>query len=144
MSPKFLTNSLPQWNRRQSGLGLPAALFIILVMSLVAAAINRLNELNASAHGREWLSMRAFYMAESGAQAAVVHALNPAQPMAACNNGMLNNVTPNVAGLLSCRVTVDCETHVVDAQSYFTFTSTGRCGSGADATSRIIQVRIAQ
>ena len=130
--------------KKQQGLGLPAALFIIVVLSLVVAAIQRLNEFNASAHGREWLSIRAFYMAESAAQAAAVYTLNSSQPMVACTANMLADISPNTEGLLSCRARVDCQQHTVDARDYFTLTSTGRCGSGIDQAQRIIQVRLAQ
>ena len=129
---------------KQRGLGLPTALFIILVMILVVAGINQINEMNASAYGREWLSMRAFYAAESGAQSAAVHALNSGQSMPTCDAAFIVNVTPNVIGLQDCTINVTCENHVIASETFYTFTSTGQCGTGPDAATRIVQVRLQQ
>jgi MSHA biogenesis protein MshP len=129
---------------KQRGLGLPTALFIILVMILVVAGINQINEMNASAYGREWLSMRAFYAAESGAQSAAVHALNSGQSMSTCDAAFISGVTPNVTGLRDCSISVSCESHVIATETYYTFTSTGQCGIGPDAATRIVQVRLQQ
>lgn len=127
---------------RQKGLGLPTALFMIVVMMLIVTGINQINELNANAYGREWLSMRAFYMAESGAQSAVVYALNPSQAMPTCDAGFIPSVAPGVQGLMSCSASVQCDAHIVGSDTYYTFTSTGQCGPGADEAVRIVQVRI--
>lgn len=139
----FRKQNLTVWSQ-QKGLGLPSALFIIIIMVLIVAGINQINELNASAYGREWLSMRAFYAAESGAQSAAVHALNSVQAMPACNASFISGVTPNVAGLQGCTIDVVCDTHVVASETYYTFTSTGQCGSGPDLATRIVQVRLLQ
>lgn len=129
---------------KQKGLGLPSALFIILVMILVVAGINQINEMNASAYGREWLSMRAFYAAESGAQSAAVHALNSGQSMPTCDAAFIANVTPNVIGLQECTISVTCVNHIIASETFYTFTSTGQCGIGPDAATRIVQVRLQQ
>jgi len=130
--------------QNQKGLGLPSALFIILVMVLIVAGINQINEMNASAYGREWLSMRAFYAAESGAQSAAVHALNSGQSMPTCNAAFISSVTPNVTGLQDCSISVTCENHIIASETYYTFTSTGQCGVGSDIATRIVQVRLLQ
>lgn len=128
--------------QKQHGLGLPTALFVIIIMILIVTGINQINELNATAYGREWLSMRAFYAAESGAQSAAVHALNAGQAMPACNAGFISGVTPNVEGFLGCQINVSCATHVIASETYYTFTSTGQCGTGPDQATRIVQVRL--
>jgi MSHA biogenesis protein MshP len=124
----------------QRGIGLPAALFLIIVMIMIVAAINNLNEMNASAYGREWLSMSAFYAAESGAQTAAIYVLNPPSLMPTCDNNFISGLTP--AGLPACEVNVACSSQTVNSTTYITLTSTGRCGSGVDAATRIIQVRV--
>ena len=126
----------------QAGLGLPSALFLIIVMVLIVAAINQINELSAQAYGREWLSQRAFYAAESGAQLAAVYALNDSETSPVCNTTFINNLSFSAVGLSSCSVSVDCHSQSVSSETYITFTSTGQCGSGPDLATRIVQVRL--
>ncbi len=125
---------------RQRGIGLLAALFLIIVMVMIVAAINKINEMNASAYGREWLSMSAFYAAESGAQTAAIYALNTPPAMPICDNNFINALTPT--GLPACSINVVCSSQTVNSTTYITLTSTGRCGTGADAATRVIQVRV--
>jgi len=89
---------------RQKGLGLPSALFLIVVMILIVTAINQLNEISAAAYGREWLSIRAFYAAESGAQISAVRALNPAQSLGVCDSNFISNQVLTSTGLSGCQV----------------------------------------
>ena len=131
-----------RFNIKQAGLGLPSALFLIVVMMLIVASINQLNELNAEAYGREWLSQKAFYAAESGAQAGAVFILNGSETAPTCNASFINNLTLSTAGLSSCSVSVSCNTQTVSSETYLTLTSTGQCGSGPDQTTRIVQVRL--
>jgi len=129
---------------RQKGLGLPSALFLILVMVLIVGAINQLNEMNAAAYGREWLSMRAFYAAETGAQLSAVYQLS-SEAAPACNSGFIDNLNLTAAGLSECRVDVDCVTqNPSDGLTYYTLTSTGICGAGPDEATRVVQVRFSQ
>ena len=111
-------------------------------MILLVAGINQINEINAAAYGREWLSMRAFYAAESGAQAAAVYALNSSQTMLTCNSTFMSGLNLTAAGLSQCSVNVECSQQTVDSQIYYTFTSTATCGAGADAANRVIQTRL--
>lgn len=127
---------------KQNGLGLPSAIFLILVMTLLLAAINQINESSSSAQGREWLSMRAFYAAESGAQLAAVYQLTP-EVAPACNTSFISNLTLNATGLMSCNINVTCEEKIVNTVSYFTLTSTGVCGTGRDSATRAVQIRLA-
>lgn len=128
--------------KNQKGLGLPSAIFLILVMTLLLAAINQINESSSSAKGREWLSMRAFYAAESGAQLAAVYQLTP-EVAPACNASFISNLTLTATGLLSCNINVSCEEKIVNTVSYFTLTSTGVCGTGIDSATRAVQIRLA-
>lgn len=128
--------------KNQAGFGLPSAIFIIVIMALIVAAMNQLNEINAAAFGREWLSMKAFYAAESGAQLAATYALNSTQIMPTCDNNFISALNLTANGLASCEVNVVCSVQTVTSQTYYTFTSTGSCGSGIDQASRIIQIRL--
>ncbi len=127
-------------NVKQQGMGLPAALFLIVIMVMIVAGINQINEMNAATYGREWLSMRAFYAAESGAQTAAVYAINSSPAMPACDNNFINNLIPS--GIPSCSISVTCSSQTVDAEIYITLTSSATCGEGIDAATRVIQVRV--
>lgn len=140
MCPESITPILK--SNRQSGFGLPSAIFIIVIMALIVAAMNQLNEMNAAAFGREWLSMKAFYAAESGAQLAATYALNSTQVMPTCDTNFINMFNFTANGLSSCNVNVACTVQSVASETYYTFTSTGSCGSGIDQASRIIQIRL--
>jgi MSHA biogenesis protein MshP len=126
----------------QRGLGLPSALFLILIMILIVGAINQLNDMSAAAYGREWLGMRAFYAAESGAQLSAVYQLTP-EVSPACTSTFISNLNLTATGLNECHVSVVCEEIIVNAKSYITLTSTGVCGTGIDAAKRVIQIRLA-
>lgn len=143
MCPKYQTPNMQyKYSHKQQGLGLPSALFLVLVMILLLAGINQINEINASAYGSEWLSMRAFYAAESGAQTAAVYTLNSSQAMPTCNNSFISNLDLTTNGLASCIVDVACSEQTVEGQIYYTFTSSASCGSSADTATRIIQTRL--
>ena len=127
-------------HNKQQGLGLPSALFLIVIMVMIVAAINQINEMNAAAYGREWLSMSAFYAAESGAQTAALYVLNSTVVTPTCDNNFINGLTP--AGMSFCSINVSCSSQTVDALNYFTLTSTATCGEGPDAAIRVIQLRL--
>jgi MSHA biogenesis protein MshP len=136
-------NKIPVNNyNHQAGLGLPSAIFLIVVMTLIVAALNQLNELNSQAYGREWLSQRAFYAAESGAQAAAVLILNSSEVEPACDASFINNASLAAAGFNSCNINVACDSQTISLETYITLTSTGSCGTGADQATRIVQVRL--
>lgn len=126
----------------QKGFGLPSALFLIVIMVLIIASINQLNEMNAQAYGREWLSQRAFYAAESGAQLAATYTLNSAETTPTCDADFIDNLSLTTSGLSSCTINVGCGTQDVASETFITLTSTGQCGSGPDQSTRIVQVRL--
>ena len=128
--------------QKQAGIGLPSALFLIVIMVLIVASINQINELSAEAYGREWLSQRAFYAAESGAQIAATYILNANEAAPACNNSFINNLSLSTPGLSACEIHVACSSVVISSETFLTLTSNGSCGTGPDQASRIIQVRL--
>ena len=126
----------------QNGLGLPSALFLIVVLVILLATMNQLNDVSATAFGRQWLNLRAFYLAESGAQISAVQALNSEQVMASCDTSFISNQNVNTPGFIGCELNVSCSSQVVASETYYTFTSTGRCGNDPDSATRIIQIRL--
>src|SRR5690606_21486983 len=92
---------------RQQGLGLPAAIFVILILALIAVAVTELEQSGVQAKTYEIMSTRAFFAAESGAQAAVNRLLPPGGTPAACTANFFSaNYT--VAGLNGCSSAVSC------------------------------------
>ncbi len=128
----------------QKGLGLPSALFLILIVILLLTVMNQLNQVNAIAYSREWLSVRSLYAAESGAQMAAVRILNSEESMGVCTLNFIPEFSFNTQGLQACTAKVSCENQVVNGRNYFTVLSEGRCGTGIDQATRMIQVMVSQ
>lgn len=133
-------------NYRQRGIGLPAAIFVITLMAILAVAISQLVFNNARTFEEETLLTRAFYAAESGAGLGM-NALFPAQEFPEYQNGVDSTAICAagpveydfvVDGLNGCTAAVTCTVDTtVDDVEYYTIVSTGRCG---DVT-RTVQVR---
>lgn len=126
----------------QQGIGLPAAIFIITVMALIAAAVNQLVSQNAQTYAEEVNLTRAFYAAESGAGFAM-NAIFPPEDYATGYPSV--NKCPVAAtvynfvsdGLNQCSATVSCTSIANGGSTYATIESTGVC----DDVQRTIQVR---
>lgn len=132
---------------RQRGLGLPAALFVITLLAVLAVAINAIVARNDAAFEEEVLLTQAFYAAESGAGFGLNALFPPAEfPLYPSGAGLLPGAC-TVAdasyelvadGLNGCSVEVSCSVDAtVDDVDYYTITSAGTC---ADVT-RTVQVR---
>lgn len=133
----------------QRGFLLPLALFIIVVMGLLALALSRMTTQTSLASAQELLSVQAFYAAESGAQQGMNRLYPPADTNQRVNvNSRCDNVNrtltfTGVDGLNSCSASVRCECAncaPTDATSFYTITSQGRCGSGVLSAERTIKV----
>ncbi len=129
-------------SRRQTGIGLPAALFVIVVLALVAVAITELERSSAESFSFNVLSQRAFYAAESGAQIGLNRLFPPGGAASDCNNSYFGvTQTFSQAGLQGCSVNVACRADTVGTETVYTLTATGQCGAGADSAIRIVEVR---
>lgn len=122
--------------KKQQGLGLPVALFIITIMSLIAVAVNRLGESASQSYSQNLLSSRAFYAAESGAQIRARSVLT-AVP---CSCGANQTYDFSVSGLNNCSAITTCNEFIANAETYCTVISVGRCDN--TNAERTIEVRI--
>jgi MSHA biogenesis protein MshP len=130
--------------RRQRGLGLATALFVITAMGLLAAMIFQLVRSSGETTQEEVLLLRAFHAAESGVQFGLNYAFPPSGDPTACPVGAPPG-TPNTYpdfefeadGLNACTAAVTCNAIEVGGDTFYTITSTGTCGD----VSRTIQVR---
>ena len=141
----------PETNiKQQQGFGLPVAIFVLVIMALLAAAIVQLSSRSNIASTQEELSNRAFYAAESGASWAMSRlffstgspadrAYSDAQCAALGGPPVLNGA----AGLRDCTVAVSCAAaaSASGAASLYTINSVGTCAGGTAAEAvRTVQV----
>ncbi|MFT4886945.1 MAG: MSHA biogenesis protein MshP [Pseudohongiellaceae bacterium] len=143
---KVITYDMPRaLSFRQVGIGLPAAIFIITVMALIAAAVNQLVSQNAQTYAEEVGLTRAFFAAESGAGFAM-NTIFPPEDYAGgyVNNTQLQKCPANptiynlvVPGLNQCTASVSCTLVENGSSNYATIESTGTCGD----VERTVQVR---
>lgn len=146
----------PNLEFRQRGFSLPIAVFILVIMALLAAGIVQLSSQSNLSAAQEELSNRAFYAAESGASWAMsklffnaVGSADRAFSDVACDNiGAPPNISSTL-GLVSCTLSVSCAcldvggacaSQAVGQPNYYTVVSTGTCGSGQVQGVRTIEV----
>ena len=126
----------------QRGIGIPAALFVITLLAIIAVAINLLLEQNAETYEEEVNLTRAFYAAESGAGFAMNTIFPPEEfPQyngnAECAAGP-REYTFTVPGLNECTASVSCSVDAtVSSVEYYTIVSAGSC----NGVTRTVQVR---
>lgn len=119
---------------RQSGIGLPAAIFVITLMAVIAVAVNQLLSQNAQTFEEELNLTRAFYAAESGI-GFTMNTIFPPEEYSGYPDGVCEatervyNFT--VAGLNQCSATVSCTDVTASGKTYATILSTGVCGDVA-------------
>lgn len=128
--------------KSQRGIGIPAALFVITLLAILAVAVNSLVEQNAETYQEEVSLSRAFYAAESGAGFALNSIFPPEEfpqysGTAECAAGP-REYEFNVTGLNECTASVTCTLDAtVAGVDYFTVKSVASC----DGVTRTVQVR---
>jgi len=126
---------------KQKGIGLPATIFLIVILSLIVVAMSDLTESSNLGFGQDLQSMRAFYAAESGAQIALNRVFVGGQTCSATPVNLDFNAVNDNAGLTNCVATLSCTQDTVLAVDYFTFQSQATCGTGFEQAQRSIEVR---
>ena len=127
----------------QTGIGLPAAIFVITLMAIIAVAVNQLVSQNAQTFEEEINLTRAFYAAESGAGIAMNTVFPPdLHPTYANANPRECIATDRVYtfiadGLNQCSATVSCTPVTIGTVTYATIQSKGLCAD----VERTVQVR---
>lgn len=130
--------------RRQRGSSLVVAIFIIVVMSILAAVIARVLSAGSRATVDEVYGSRALAAANSGAQIFMTDLFplgDDGASSAACNAGGTQDFTSD--GLQGCSTTVSCDERdfVDDYQlTHFRITATGQCTAAGKNYSRQIIV----
>lgn len=122
---------------RQRGLGLVAAIFLIVVVAFLVTAIMRMVRTSGDAFAQDVINNRAFLAAESGAQLGLNRVFAPVGA-GACGNWVWDLTA---LGLPACQATVSCRTEVVQTVPHYTVESDGRCDVGGFVAQRRVLVR---
>ena len=149
-----MSKSVNALGLRQSRLSIPAALFVLVVVAMLGAAMHKILSQGQLSIAREVVAMRALMAAESGIERGLNQVLevNPASctgnlsaPPASLNP-LISAWSLSVAGMTQCSVNVSCGVTQHDSDSdgivenYYTLRSSGRCGPLADPVSRAFRV----
>lgn len=159
MFPKILNN--------ERGFLLPLALFILVVMGILAVTISRTATQTSNSAVQELMNVQAFYAAESGAQRGMqslfLNNTTRQATDAACVTLGTTPLSPNysgVNGLKACSVQVNCScryqngnpctpavaanysstTALALSKSFYTINSQGACGTGLFRAVRTLEV----
>ena len=126
---------------KQTGAGLPIALFIITVLSLIVLGMSQLQESSGNAISLQIQSQRAFFAAESGAQAVIADLLKEADEGSISRQDNRYDIEFSGAnGLAGCEATVEYSSSANDVALV---TSYGVCGEGGpDEARRTVEVRL--
>jgi len=128
--------------REQNGSALVIAVFVIVVISLIGAALVRMLSSSSEAVAYEVTGTRAFSAAQSGAQwqLASVFPLGSSANVAACNTVAAEPDISTGSGMENCSFSVTCDVNEFNDEQYFVITSTGTCSTGGVITTRTIEV----
>ncbi len=124
--------------RRQRGMGLIMAIFLITLGATLTAAVLRSVGDNADAFVAHTLSTRALMSAESGAQLMLNQLFPPAGGAAVCSDASWDL---DDFGLPACTADATCTSVLVDGQSIYSVQSSGTCDSGIETAVRIVVVQ---
>lgn len=129
---------------KQSGSALVLAIFIIVIMTLLGAALVRMMSSTAETVAYEVIGTRAYQAAQVGAQwqLSEIFPLNtPGITRCLPNIDIIEPDISGVEGLEACEFNIECDDNIfVNDIRYYKVTSTGSCGVANVETSRIIEV----
>ena len=127
----------------QQGSALVLALFIMVVITLLGAALVRMISANSETIAYEVIGTRAYQAAQAGAQRKLSEVFPLLPGGVQCSQNSLYNEFSSVQGLNNCvAINVDCvEELTVDEITYYTITSTGQCNVAEVFTSRTIEIK---
>jgi len=122
----------------QKGFSLPIAIFILVIMALIATAAVSIFTKSLDSVNQEVLSTRAFYSAESGVQQVLgqLFPLNGGAANCAANTSLNFNAT----GLGSCQSSMTCNSTTIGAETFYNISSTGTCSTGNTVAVRQIEM----
>ena len=138
--------SRPSSVKKQLGMGLVSAIFIITIGALLAVAMAQFMQLGQLSTVQVFQSTRALQAAESGVQLELNRLIHQ-QNQGGCGTSASSSTTysfGSTAGISGCSADVSCSVSAVDGVDYVSFESVGRCGTSGDTfgqSSRRIELR---
>jgi len=131
-----------QFLYKQSGAGLPVAIFIITVLAFLVIGMAQLQESSGKSVSLQIQSQRALLAAESGAQVALAELLSQSDssPLS-CGAAPIDTVDFETGGLAACFSELSCS-EVGGMTGSILIVSKGACGAGADVAKRSVEVRM--
>lgn len=136
-----LTRSGFASRKSMQGIGLPASIFIILVLALMILALSDLTQTGSASVGHNYQAQKAFFAAESGAQIGLNRIFVGGSACTASMGSIDFNATSPNTGLESCSADLVCTQDLVLGERFYTLLSLGECGDGFDKAQRTVQVR---
>ncbi|OUS30581.1 hypothetical protein A9Q98_04890 [Thalassotalea sp. 42_200_T64] len=129
--------------KKQQGASLVMAIFMIVVFSLMAAALVRIITSSSETVAYQVFGTRAYAAADIGTQWGLQQ-LFPLDSIivdcAVVNAATVPDIS-NVSGLIGCHIeTLECTDFIESGLTYFTLTATGVCAAGNVETNRTLQV----
>ncbi len=120
--------------RQQQGSMLVIAVFIIVVISLLAASLSRILSSTADSVANEVYSAKAYFSADSGMEYGIYQVLsNPSFACSTFPDPALESlfVINNEVGLENCSVSIECQIiELPDTSKQYYLISTGTCDGG--------------
>jgi len=121
--------------RKQQGSMLVISVFIIVVISLLAASLSRILSSTADSVANEVYSAKAYFAADSGMEYGIYQVLtNSPLPSSECNiagTGSIGFVIGTEVGLENCLVEISCQIIPIDINNtQYYLESTGTCDGG--------------
>jgi len=132
--------------RQYRGSALVIAIFVIVVMALLGAALVKMMASSEEGVGFEVLGSRAYAAAQTGVQWQLAQLFPVGLMSISANTCASVSQTPpvisNISGFNGCMIVspIICEDFLHDNVRYYTITSVGQCQIDGEVTSRIIEV----
>lgn len=126
----------------QRGSALVIAIFVIVVMSLIGAALVKMLRTSSNTVVYEVLGTRAFHAAQTGMQWQLQKLFPLNNPAQRCTSFGSAPAIDTVDGFQNCQVSTTCEDNIeVSGVRYYRLTSTGSCAVDDVVTSRTVEVQ---
>ena len=124
----------------QTGLGLPAAIFLLVVLALLVVAMGDLLTLSGQVSVLQGNTQRATLAAHSAVQAAAAELLPAGQAARDCS-AVPGSLAFTVDGLRGCVVRLQCREDLVASEVVFTVDTEASCGAGAEEAVQVLRWR---
>lgn len=128
---------------KQSGFGLPMALFVITVLSVIILSMSSIQSSGNKSSALQVNTHRALFATESGIEASLNLLIPPdGSSGQSCATSPFYSQSFNTNGLRNCSVSVSCSVISINDDNVYTLVADGSCGSLHDQASRRLEVKV--